>query len=160
MIELKRCRYGDHVSPVEEFGQMAASSDGLQAYCKVCKREYYLKQMKEKYNSPKAFAEYVMKKAEKRSREKSREFSITLDWVLNRLDEVDHTCERTGMVFVYDETPRHPHAMSIDRIDSNYGYTQTNCQLTTFMYNVGKNNWTDNDMAEMMESYAIRRMAP
>jgi hypothetical protein len=75
-------------------------------------------------------AKALLNKAKYRSSKYNREFDLTLDWVLKKLEE--ETCELSGRKFNFTQLGNHkthPDSPSIDRIDSNLGYTKNNCRI-------------------------------
>lgn len=68
------------------------------------------------------------------------EFDLTKEWVKARAD----VCELSGLPFrpEYDGVHgRNPFAPSVDRIDSNRGYTQDNCRVILYCLNMGLGQW-------------------
>jgi hypothetical protein len=64
---------------------------------------------------------------------------LTIEWFIKKLQA--GRCERTGIAFEYQ--PNSPWIASPDRIDSDQGYTEPNCQMTVWCYNQAKNNCSD-----------------
>lgn len=74
----------------------------------------------------------------------SGEFSITAEWVKERIER--GVCEATDLPFDLGEFPgsaKNPFAPSIDRIDSNKGYTTDNVQVVAWIYNLMKGQLPD-----------------
>jgi hypothetical protein len=84
----------------------------------------------------------------KRATDKSIEFTITREWLNEKL--LTGRCEQTNKEFVFERNS--PYIPSIDRIDNSKGYTPENCQLVTVMYNFAKNKWSDETVREMFNS--------
>lgn len=83
-----------------------------------------------------------------KNRSNGKEFSITKDWLLPKLE--NGKCEVTGLDFkflAYEEN--NPFAPSIDRIDNSLGYTPSNCKVVIWAYNCMKNKW-DNKLIIMI----------
>ena len=57
------------------------------------------------------------------------------------------TCALSGRTLVF--TIGHDDSPSIDRINSNNGYTKSNIQIVTSRVNVAKNNMTDEEFIKM-----------
>lgn len=63
-------------------------------------------------------------------------------------------CSITGMVFDLAQSDRYarsPLAPSIDRKNSDAGYTWDNVQIVVAWYNIFKNEWTDDDAKRFIE---------
>lgn len=102
-----------------------------------------------KLNQP---ASYLLRKAKDRANKKGLECTLTKEWIETRLPA---GCEVTGLPFVYamGSAKRHnPWSPSIDRKNSNEGYTPDNCRLVVWMYNVAKSTWTDEEVLIMAKA--------
>lgn len=75
----------------------------------------------------------------KRSRQKGLSFNISIEWVRSRLE--DGCCEITKIPFDLKAEKRSPYSPSVDRIDSNKGYTEENCRLILWSLNASFGNW-------------------
>jgi len=99
---------------------------------------------------PKGFSLRVMlSQAKDRARSSEMDFDLDIGW-LNRRAEV---CQTTGIDFEYNLTPKHAFAPSIDRINSSKGYTKDNCRLVIWVFNVGRNRFSDEDVYKMAKAY-------
>jgi hypothetical protein len=76
-------------------------------------------------------------------------FDITLEDVKNRVQLQNNKCIYTGREFVYayNESDK----PSIDRIDSNKGYTKDNIQMVTTRANAMKNDMTHEEFLKLIE---------
>lgn len=83
------------------------------------------------------------------------EFDLTREWAERKLSV--GVCEVTGIAFQYDKpdgTQLFPWAPSIDRIDSAKGYSQDNCRMVVWIYNMAKARWSDDDVMRMARALA------
>lgn len=79
-----------------------------------------------------------------RAAKSQREFDLTREWIAERLQS--GMCEVTGIPLELSKPPGsrfHPWAPSVDRIDSKLGYTQDNCRVVCWIYNMAKSEWSD-----------------
>jgi hypothetical protein len=86
------------------------------------------------------------------------EFDLTRDWVEEKLNA--GRCEVTGIPLELDKPDGYalyPWAPSIDRIDSAKGYTQENCRMVVWAYNVAKAEWGDQDVLRMAKALVERQ---
>lgn len=93
------------------------------------KREAYKKKIGY-YTPPR-----LLYRAKRRAKENGLEITIDKHWILSRLFG---TCELTGLEFSREALPSsmaNAMAPSIDRIDSNKGYTPNNCRLVLWCVN-------------------------
>lgn len=107
-----------------------------------------------KANNP---AQYLWSRAKGRAARKGHEFTITKEWVQERLTA--GVCEATGLPFDLDlgtAAEPNPWSPTVDRRDSRLGYTPDNCRLVAWVYNAAKNCWGDDIVLEMAEALVER----
>ena len=80
-------------------------------------------------------AQKMLAKAKERSIKKGLEFSLSLDWLINKIDV--GFCELTNLPFTLDKasTLHNPFGPSLDRIDNSKGYTKDNIRLVLWCVN-------------------------
>lgn len=91
-------------------------------------------------------SELVIAKDRNKKRNKNHEFDITLEFLMELLEHQDGLCALSGIEMSTtshrDECPEgmriNPNKLSIDRIDSNIGYTKDNVQLVCCWVNLMK----------------------
>lgn len=101
-------------------------------------REQRIKTSKAYWRTPTGRAGQICNKAKGRAKRKGLEYSITKEYVLEKM-EAGH-CEVTGLPFVLG-LKRGPYSPSLDRIDSTIGYTEDNTRLVLWAINVGCSDW-------------------
>ena len=99
-------------------------------------------------HQPSGRAQVLLDNALARAKKKQIPFSLDLDWIIDRL--VNGRCEATGIRFDYE--PGCPYAPSIDRKNSNGGYTPENCQIVIVQYNLAKGRWSHETLVELAEA--------
>lgn len=78
-----------------------------------------------------------------------KEFTITVDDVIRKLEQQEYLCALTGRRLMFDVGQgRQAEALSVDRIDSSKGYTPDNIQIVTAFANRAKQ---DASMTEFIE---------
>lgn len=84
-----------------------------------------------------------------RSRKRTCEIDVDSAWLESRIAEIGYRCELSGIQFDMDDclSPAHP---SVDRIDSELGYTTDNCQIVCRSINYAKNNQTQADFVAFL----------
>lgn len=86
-----------------------------------------------------------------RSKHKNIKFNLDKDWLLVKLKK--GRCEVTGIKFKYRKydckATSNFFAPSVDRIDSNKGYTKSNCRLVLWGFNRAKGDNTDKDLYKL-----------
>jgi len=88
-----------------------------------------------------------------RARTKGLAYDLTQNWLRDKVST--GVCDVTGIKFNTKEanTITNPYYPSIDRIDSNKGYTEDNCQLVVFIYNVLKADNKESDIKLFAEKF-------
>lgn len=86
--------------------------------------------------------EKLLDRIRKRARKKKIDYDLDLLWLIDRIQK--GRCEYTGIKFKLEPhiTTLNPFYPSIDRIDSNKGYTKDNCKVVIIGFNnlKGANN--------------------
>ena len=79
----------------------------------------------------------------KRAINKNLEYNLTSDWLKTKL--AVGICEATGLPFKYrpKNSTLNPFLPSIDRIDSNKGYTRENCRVVITAFNLLKSDFDE-----------------
>jgi hypothetical protein len=91
-----------------------------------------------------------------RAKKKGLEHSLTLEWIQTEVNK--GTCALTGLPLSLDKpkgASRSPWSPSLDRKDSNLGYTEDNTQVVCVVVNTLKNAATLNDL--LLLSLALLR---
>ena len=94
--------------------------------------------------------------ARSRTKKGSLIFEITLEDVLKIYEIQKGSCALTNIEFSLDRLGRkskNPFAPSLDRIDSDKGYTKENIRLVCVIVNLALNNFGDNAFDKMCRAY-------
>jgi hypothetical protein len=87
--------------------------------------------------------ERIFNGAQQRAKAKGIDFSISREWLRSRIEL--GRCELTGIEFSYIDglkrCAKQPLAPSLDRIESNKGYTPDNCRVVLWALNCAINSW-------------------
>lgn len=130
---LKHCWKCDTTYSREEFYHEGS----LAKQCKVCAL-VASKRNNERLSvdDPPFFLRKKLWDAKLRAKKLKKEFDLTLDFLLHLFEKQNKSCHYTGIQMV--GMTNHPASISIDRIDSNGGYTRDNVVLCTTTVNVMK----------------------
>lgn len=93
-----------------------------------------------------------------RAAKTGREFDLTQEWLFERLERGE--CDVTGIALELSKPPGlrfHPWAPSVDRIDCKKGYTQDNCRIVCWIYNMAKSEWSDEIVTTFAKALAARQ---
>lgn len=126
------CRACNQYKSWDNFHRHSSLPNGYNSVCKTCRKPKSQENWKTK--------DYVCKifdRAKSRARLKDREFSISLEDII-----ISETCP----VFGVPMKEGTPYAPSIDRKDSNKGYTKDNIQIISTRANILKNNATPKEL--------------
>ena len=100
--------------------------------------------------SLKGMATSLYNMARKRAIKRNLGFNITTELIYEKL-KLGH-CIVTKIPFDYTPKTYNPFCPSIDRIDSNKGYTPENIQLVVLIYNQAKNKYTHEDVLKLAQA--------
>jgi hypothetical protein len=99
--------------------------------------------------------------AKARAKDKGLVFSLNIGWVEEKMRA--GKCEATGMSFVFTEyghgtTKTNPYAPSLDRIDSNGGYTLDNTQVVLSAFNKFKSDMVQHEIIDIAKAIVKHHM--
>ena len=103
-------------------------------------------------------SKYVVETIHRIRKRKTFEFSISKEWVLEKLE--GGVCEVTNLPFDIGGNARSLFLPSVDRINSKIGYTKENCQMVIFGYNAAKNMNTHEDVMRLAKALVKRYPTP
>lgn len=125
---------------------------------KLCSKECFViynnaYQLNRRKKSIEASLRHILYGCKNRARRHGLEYDLSVEFILNLLKMQEHKCAVTKIPLEATagntKTYSSPKTISIDRIDSNRGYTKDNVRLVTYMYNSCKGQWTDEQVREM-----------
>jgi len=124
-------------------------------------KERSLETKRKYFNSPRGRAVELMNRINKQM--KGRRFgkpgfetNLTIEWIEEKIKK--GFCETTGIPFDFNDRKGSwaPFSPSVDRIDSKKGYTIDNCRVVCKIYNMAKNQFTDEDVIVMSKALASK----
>jgi hypothetical protein len=170
---MKTCTTCSVEQPIENYWRHPHGKDGRQAKCIECTKavantpysqaKRRARQKKSRATDINSRARTMRSSGQKGARQRDLEFLLDLEWYVEKLEV--GTCEMTGIPFVLDpDTCEHtrvtklnrrlnPFAPSVDRIDSEKGYTEDNCVMTCYMYNLCKQSFSDEAIVIFAEKF-------
>lgn len=184
----KNCTQCKNFYRLDEYHRDGRASDGRESACKKCKHAYYktsrcqariaaTKHIRKRYRDnnrarsleldrayrvrPSGIAAMLYASAKHRAASKGLPFTISREWVLERV--LHGRCEITDLPFVAPLDKGHrinPFAATIDRERPADGYVPGNCRMVVWAYNSAKGNGTDADVkliAERILAYHARQ---
>jgi len=135
------------------FSKNKKAKDGLYSYCKICDKEHVAKN----YKTPRGRAYKLISTMHinKQGKRATMEKTITVEDILPIL-EAGH-CQLTGLPFDFmptNKTYKNPRAPSLDRIDSQKGYTKENCRIVLSAVNDALGEYDDEIALPILEAMA------
>lgn len=169
--ELRTCTSCKETKTLDLFYRHPRGTQGRMSKCKACMKIYEEEHREERQerqrrwraNNPSSRANSMLHTSKKGAKQRGLEFTLTKEWYSEKLDS--GYCEVTGIKFVLNPddcehthvTARNrrlnPFSPSVDRIDVSRGYTEDNCKMVCFMYNLCKQTFTDEAITIFAENY-------
>jgi hypothetical protein len=135
--------------PASEYNKKGRYKSGLETYCKECR-------LKDQHRINSTLRGYITNKissTRRNSKKLNREFSITIQDVLEMWIKQGGKCYYSGMPMEHHASgsvhTRNPSCLTIDRIDSSLGYTIDNVVLCCWIVNRMKNDLTVRQFIEL-----------
>ena len=106
-------------------------------------------------NAPPRKVSYMLSKARGRAAVKGLPFGLSEQWIIDTFNAQRGDCALSGIPMTFESlNGRRPHSASIDRIDSDLGYTEINCRLVCVIVNLSLLNWGDATFISMCKAVA------
>lgn len=100
---------------------------------------------------------YMLTKARERSSRYSEDFDLSAAWVGKTFARQRGMCALSGIKMNYERVgSKMPYAPSIDRIDTNVGYVQSNCRIVCVAVNLARLDWPDSVFIRICKSVSRR----
>jgi hypothetical protein len=94
---------------------------------------------------------YRLVSARNRAKYKNLEFNITLNDLEELFKTQNNICPYSGLELTHSYDGNKFNTISLDRIDSNKGYTKDNIQIISSLVNEMKNSLDNNDFLHMIK---------
>lgn len=86
------------------------------------------------------------------SKKRNLSFEISVDFVASLWEKQNGRCYWTGVPLLTDSPNNHPLRVSIDRVDSRFGYHDENIVLSTMLVNFGRRNLSPEDTIAALDA--------
>ena len=164
-MDKKLCNKCMQLLPLDNFHKSKSAKSGRTAYCKLCVKVYsdkythdnrlYINEQSRKYqslhrNTLNYTVSALFSAAKTRSKLKNLDFELDREWITEKVQPM--VCTVTDLILQLEIDDRYqysPFRPSIDRIDNTKGYTKSNCQITSVIYNRAKSEYTHADVLLM-----------
>jgi hypothetical protein len=163
---LKKCSNCKESKPLTEFPKNRTNKDGYSYLCFICNRastksyrekngERYYENQKRRRLDEGVFVSQTFYNIKTRAQKKGLEVDITRDYLLETLQATEYKCAVTGITFDRNSSGRkkaNAFRASVDRIDSNKGYTKDNIRWVCWAVNQMKSDRTDEEFKFWVET--------
>lgn len=146
---MKRCNKCGETKPINLFSKDKHKYDGLQTYCTQC----CLLDQARRRQLPRGRAIALMSDARCSSKKRKLKIDISNDWVEEKLKK--GVCELTGIPFDFGpskNTYLNKCAPSLDRINSNKGYTKDNVRVVLCAVNNALGQYSDEEILPILKA--------
>ena len=148
---MKHCSKCKQTKPLDMFHKDKKAKDGLYGYCKICNKENTAKN----HITPQGRANKLISNMHenKQGKRATMEKTITKNDILPILEA--GRCQLTDLPFDFmptNKTFRNPYAPSLDRIDSQKGYTKKNCRIVLAAVNDALGEHDDETLLPILEA--------
>ena len=126
-------------------------------------REYQNNWHKKSYSQPNRRSYALWKSAKSSSQKKGLDFDLTVEWIEQKLVygkcevselDFDFSSKNTGK---YGHGSQNPFGPSLDRTNPNKGYTKDNVKVVVWIYNVGKQNNSHEDIMKLADALVNKK---
>ena len=148
---MKQCSKCKETRPLGLFFKQKGTKDGLHSYCKICKS----KLQAENDATPHGRANKLIHTMHNSKGGKRANMEKTLTFKDIILIVETGRCQLTNLPFDFqraNKTSKNPYAPSLDRIDSQKGYTKENCRIVLAAVNDALGEHADNDILPILEA--------
>lgn len=151
-----RCKKEKDVSEFHKGNGLTGPRSKVASYCKQCMSEYgketsyKYRQSRVEYRAKvKHYPEVKLKQLLRVSHVDRT--ALDYDWCWKRLCDNNFRCEITGKKFTWGS--KEPTSLSIDRIDTNKGYTKDNIRFVCWWVNAAMGTWGLETLRELTREW-------
>lgn len=134
-----KCNTCSQIKPLSEYRKYKNTTlrtyDSWCSTCKDCNKIVQIKSVRKRISRIDQKITVILNSARQRCLKNNREFDLTKDFILDLYDKQNGKCYYTNLELLpYNDHSNHQ-CISIDRIDSNKGYTKGNVVLCCWIIN-------------------------
>jgi hypothetical protein len=152
VIPKQECKSCGVSFPLSSYQKAPNNKHGYNYRCSSCLYEASKPRLLKFKNSPAYWTINLRNKALQRAKDKNLEFTLTKDFILNKV--LNGVCEVTGVALDFSGGARKPYTPSLDRIIPDQGYTPENVRLVCWIYNSAKGTFTDEDVLNFVKLFS------
>jgi hypothetical protein len=181
---VRRCGNCKELKPHSDYHKNRSDSHGIQSICKLCSttrertrkrsprgegyqrqkyartRESVITYVRAHYRTQRGRLLTLISAARTRATKKGLKHDLDIEWALALWAAQDGACCITGIPFELDHPVRtdskdlNPYSPSLDRIDSQGGYTKDNTRLVCTCVNLALNRFGEDVFKRMLDGYS------
>jgi len=152
MLNVKTCFKCKETKSLALFFRHHQTSDGFHSWCKECCTDGNKRSRKKLNSTIEGRARVFLRNARKSAEKRQQVFALTIDNVVSCWKEQDGVCVYSGRKMTLDAG--HLNTVSIERINSNEGYTPENTVLVCQAINRMKSNFEFDDFYNLCRDVA------
>jgi hypothetical protein len=149
---MKTCFRCKQQKPFDLFFKSANTSDGRHSWCKICCREGNSRSRQKRNATIEGRAEVFLVNAKKSAAKRQQIFLLTVNDIVACWNDQLGVCAYSGRQMTLDAGQLH--TVSIERIDSQIGYTPANTILVCQAINRMKSNFAFEDFYSLCSDVA------
>lgn len=149
----KTCSKCEEKKPLIFFFKHNQTSDGFHSWCKSCCTNGNIKSREKNNSTIEGRAKVFLLNAKRASIKRNQEFDLTIEDVVYMWESQHKTCAYSGVEMTLATSKKN--SVSIERIDSNIGYTKENTILVCRIINQMKSNFSFEDFFEYCKNVTV-----
>jgi hypothetical protein len=134
------------------FFKHSQTPDGLHSWCKACCKKGNAKSRQKQNSKIETRAKVFLCNAQKSAKKRNQEFSLEINDIVEFWNKQDKICPYSGLEMTLEAGKLN--TVSIERIDSNIGYTKENTILVCQAINRMKSDFSYEDFYMLCQSVA------
>lgn len=152
MVKVKKCPRCGKTYPytLEFFHRDRRATNGLRTTCRECNIKIGMKYHNCSYLDINQYMSMRCAESKQRAKNKNMDYDLTPEYLIELWEKQDGKCYYSGLPMTYNKYDIH--LVSIDRIDSNKGYTKDNVVLSCWAINSMKNSYTTEEFVGLCQA--------
>ena len=118
-------------------------------------KEKFLKRNNKYYHSINGKILSILNTTKRRAKRKNWEFNLTKEWLYKQLEKQNYSCLITQLPFDFSKGKKYinPYMPSLDRINTDKGYTIDNVRIICTILNLALNEFGEENFKKICKAY-------
>lgn len=168
VVITKTCGKCGEPKELTHFSPMPSCSDGVRGTCKKCASIWATNWLKRRKEAVWGRMKHFTNVARNGAKQRGLSFNLSVEFLVRKYEHQKGLCAISGLPFrLDDDSPffrtyhfrLSPYLPSLDRKDSQKGYTKNNVHFILLALNLGKNDWPLGTLLPIWEA-AVKNSAP